>query len=137
MTLPPTALPLLAAEPAAGGPGPLGGLLPWLLILGVFWLVVLRPMSKEEKQRKTRLSDLKKGDRIVLNSGICGRISNLDDPQFAIIEVADKVKIKVLKKEISDREDDAIAAFQNDPKNSKAKKSDDDSDEKSSKKKAS
>lgn len=96
---------LLLAEGAASSP--LGGLLPFILMIGVFYFLVLRPMKKQEDQRKQRLAELKRGDRIVLTGGLLGRISRIDD-DVAIVEIADKVKVRVLKKDIADFEDNAL-----------------------------
>jgi preprotein translocase subunit YajC len=96
---------LLLAEGAASSP--LGGLLPFILMIGVFYFLVLRPMKKQEDQRKQRLAELKRGDRIVLTGGLLGRISRIDD-DVAIVEIAEKVKVRVLKKDIADFEDNAL-----------------------------
>ncbi|HLT39136.1 MAG TPA: preprotein translocase subunit YajC [Enhygromyxa sp.] len=97
---------LLLAEGAAGNP--LGGPLPvFILMIGVFYFLVLRPMKKQEDQRKQRLAELKRGDRIVLTGGLLGRISRIDD-DVAIVEIADRVKVRVLKKDIADFEDNAL-----------------------------
>ena len=97
---------LLLAEGAGGSP--LGGLLPFILMIGVFYFLVLRPMSKQEKERKQRLAELKRGDRIVLTGGLLGRISRVDD-DIVIVEIADKVKVRVLKKDVADFEENALA----------------------------
>jgi preprotein translocase subunit YajC len=106
--------PLLLAE---GAGNPLGGLLPFILMIAVFYFLVLRPMSKQEKDRKQRMSELKRGDRIVLTGGLLGRISRIepDDP-VAIIELADKLKIRVLKKDITDLESNALKDASKDDK---------------------
>lgn len=96
---------LLLAEGAAASP--LGGLLPFILMIGVFYFLVLRPMKKQEDQRKQRLAELKRGDRIVLTGGLLGRISRIDD-EVAIVEIADRVKVRVLKKDIADFEANAL-----------------------------
>lgn len=100
----------LLAEGAPAG-GAFGGLLPIILMFAVIYFIVLRPMSKQEKDRKKRVEGLKKGDQVVLAGGILGRISNADDPKIAIVEIADRVKIKVLKSKI---EDSAEAALKDD-----------------------
>jgi preprotein translocase subunit YajC len=110
---------LLLAEGVASSP--LGGLLPFILMIGVFYFLVLRPMKKQEDQRKTRLAELKRGDRIVLTGGLLGRISRIDD-DVAIVEIADKVKVRVLKKDIADFEDNAL---KKDDKKGDDKKADD------------
>ncbi len=95
----------LIAEGAAGGG--LMGLLPIVLMFGVIYFIVLRPMSKQEKERKKRVDDLKKGDQVVLGGGILGRLSSVDD-KIAVVEIADKVKIRVLKKDIVDSQAEAL-----------------------------
>ena len=84
-------------------------MLPFLLMLGVIYLLILRPMGRQEKERKKRIGALKKGDHVVLGGGILGRISNWDDPKVAVIEIADKVKVRVLKKDIADSQEAALA----------------------------
>ncbi len=83
------------------------GLLPIVLMFGVIYFIVLRPMSKQEKERKKRVDDLKKGDQVVLGGGILGRLSSVDD-KIAVVEIADKVKIRVLKKDIVDSQAEAL-----------------------------
>lgn len=93
---------------AASGGMAFGQLLPLILMFAVVYLLVLRPMSTQEKARKKRVENLKKGDQVVLAGGILGRISNADDPKIATIELADRVKIRVLKREIMDTQEAAL-----------------------------
>ena len=95
----PAALPILLAE---NGGSAFSGLLPIILMFVVVYLIVLRPMSKQEKDRRKRLEALQKGDQIVLGGGIIGRISNNDDPKVLVVEIADKVKVRVLRKDVAD-----------------------------------
>lgn len=95
---------LLAASPAM----PFGQLLPILLMFGVVYFLVLRPMSNQEKTRRKRVEQLKKGDTVVLAGGILGRISNMDDPKIAVVEISDRVKIRVLRREIMDSQEAAL-----------------------------
>ena len=81
-------------------------------------------MSKQEKDRKKRIEEIKKGDKVVLNGGLLGRVSSLDD-QVAVVELADRVKVRVLRKEISDLQENVIkAADEKDEKDKKSEKSD-------------
>jgi preprotein translocase subunit YajC len=97
-----------------------GGMIPIVLMFAVVYFIVLRPMSKQEKDRKKRVETLAKGDQVVIGGGILGRISNLDDPKVAVVEIADKVKIRVLRKDIVD----AAEAALKDEKAAPAKKAD-------------
>jgi preprotein translocase subunit YajC len=102
------ALALLPALPLAeGAANPLAGMWPILLMIGVFYFLVLRPMKKQEDQRKQRLSEIKRGDKVVLTGGLLGRVSRVDD-DIAVIEIAEKVKVRVLKKDIADFEENAL-----------------------------
>ncbi len=83
-------------------------LLPMLLMFAVIYFIILRPMSKQEKERRKRVEGLKKGDHVVIGGGILGRISNLDDPKIAVVEIADKVKIRVLRKDLVDSQEAAL-----------------------------
>jgi preprotein translocase subunit YajC len=123
------ALGLLAEN---GGGGSLGGLMPILLMFAVVYFIVLRPMSKQEKERKKRIEGIKKGDQVVVGGGILGRVSNLDDPKIAVVEIADKVKIRVLKKDIVDLQAKALE----DPREAKAKPAKDDDKAKTAEKSA-
>ncbi len=116
------AMPLLLAEQTGST---LNGLLPIILVVAVMYFVVLGPMRKQEKDRKKRVEGLKKGDQVVIGGGIFGRISNLDDPKVALIEIADKVKVRVLRKDIVDAGDFAIKDAPGDKKAEPKDKGDD------------
>jgi preprotein translocase subunit YajC len=95
---------------AQGAGSAFTGILPIILMFAIVYFIVLRPMSRQEKDRKKRVETLKKGDQVVIGGGILGRISNLDDPKVAVVEIADKVKIRVMRKDIIDAADAALAA---------------------------
>lgn len=122
-------MPMLLAQLviAEGAGSAFGGVMPIVLMFAVVYFIVLRPMSRQEKDRKKRVESLKKGDQVVIGGGILGRISNLDDPKVAVVEIADKVKIKVLRKDIVDA---ASAALADDKKPAAKESKDDDKEEK-------
>lgn len=101
---------LLLAADAAPAQSPLQGMLPIILMVAVIYFIVLRPMSKQEKDRKKRLESLKKGEQVVLGGGIVGRLSNVDDDKIWTVEIADRVKVRVLKKDITDTLESALAS---------------------------
>ena len=72
---------------------------PFVVILGVMYLVVIRPQAKKQKESQDFLSALRVGDQVVTNAGILGRITSLSDI-IATLEVANQVQIKVLKSQI-------------------------------------
>jgi preprotein translocase subunit YajC len=90
------------ADPAGGalGGGMLGSLLPLLLMFLVFYILLIRPQQKRAKQHKELLSSLKKGDEVVTSGGILGKVTGITE-NVVTLEVADKVRIKVQRGNIS------------------------------------
>ena len=91
-----------------GGPGGKGGgtgsfliqLLPFVLIFVLFYWLVLGPQRKREKEHQRLLNNLKKGDRVITQSGIYGEIFSLT-PDNAVLEIAPKVKINIRRNMIA------------------------------------
>ena len=70
--------------------------LPFIIIFGLFYFMLIRPQMKQAKEHRSMLDSLKKGDEVVLSSGIIAKINSLSD-QFAIVEIAKSVEIKIQK----------------------------------------
>ena len=73
---------------------------PFLLIGLFFYFILIRPQQKKHKQHGNFLSKIKRGDEVLTNSGIYGRIEGLTD-SFVILEVAENVCIRVAKAQIA------------------------------------
>jgi preprotein translocase subunit YajC len=84
------------APPGQGGGdmNQLIGFLPIVLIFGVFYLLLIRPQQKKQKELKAMLENLKKGDAVITNGGLYGKITGLSD-QILTLEIADKVQVRV------------------------------------------
>ena len=89
-----------------GGLGALSGLLPMLLIIGVFYVLLIRPQQKRQRQLQDTISSLKTGDRVVTNGGIVGVITAVKDKSF-LIRSADKSILEIARSAIAgiDEED--------------------------------
>ncbi len=81
------------AAPASGGSG-LAGFLPLIIIFIVFWFFLIRPQMKQAKEHKSMVSGLTKGDEVVTNGGVLGKITSVSD-NFLSVEIANGVEIKV------------------------------------------
>jgi len=91
------------AQTAAAAAGPMDSVmqfLPIILMFGVLYFLMVRPQMKKAKEHKTLLDALAKGDEVVTQGGIAGRISKVGD-SFITIEIADKVEIQVQKPAIT------------------------------------
>ncbi len=84
-----------AQAPAEGG---LPGLDLFIIIAfaAVFYFIVWRPQSKRAKEHRELVASLGKGDEIVTNGGLIGKITKVED-QYLVIEVADNVHLKLQK----------------------------------------
>jgi len=85
-----------AQAPAAGGDmmSTLTGMLPLLLIFVVLYFVMIRPQMKRQKELKAMLDALAKGDEVVTNGGMLGKIAQLGDNQIGL-EVGNGVVLQL------------------------------------------
>ena len=75
--------------------------LPLILLFAVFYFLLIRPQQKRARTHKSFIENLKKGDRVVTSGGMYGTITGVTDDAVTI-EVAEKVRVKVLKSAIAD-----------------------------------
>src|SRR5688572_22447972 len=76
------------------GSNPLIQLVPFVLILGIFYFIILLPSKRKQQKVQQFLNNLKVNDRVITTSGIHGQITRLND-QVVQLQVADKVRIDV------------------------------------------
>ena len=101
-------IPPAFAQDAAQAGGPLGalsqyaGILPFMLVFGVFFFLLMRPQQQRQKQLKATVAALKRGDRVVTAGGILGTVQRaLDNTAEIEVEIAPGVRVKVLRDTIS------------------------------------
>jgi preprotein translocase subunit YajC len=94
--------PAHAADPAPAGPpgGGLMGFLPLIIIFVIFYFLLIRPQSKRAKEHRAMIAALNKGDEIVTNGGVLGRITDVGD-SFVTVEIADGVAVKVQRQAVA------------------------------------
>lgn len=90
---------VMQASPSA--PNPIGGILPIVLIFIIFWFVLLRPQQKRQKAHVELLKTIARGDTVVTNGGIIGKVTKTTDDELTI-EVAEGTRIRVLRGMIAD-----------------------------------
>jgi len=97
-------LPLLMGVPQdggeAGGGSLIGGFLPIIAIIAIFYFLIIRPQNKKRKETEKMHSGLRKGDRIVTIGGLYGTIQSVKDTTV-IIKADDNVKLEFLRSAIS------------------------------------
>ena len=90
------------AAAAGGAPadGGLMGMLPLLLIFVLFYFMLIRPQAKRAKEHKQMVEALAKGDEIVTQGGILGKITEVGE-SFLTVQIADGVEVKVQRQSVS------------------------------------
>ncbi|MDV9031116.1 MULTISPECIES: preprotein translocase subunit YajC [unclassified Pseudomonas] len=92
-------IPAAYADAAAPAAGPAGTGFEWIFLVGflvIFYLMIWRPQAKRAKEQKNLLNALQKGDEVVTNGGIAGKIVKVSD-DFVVLEVSDTVELKFQK----------------------------------------
>lgn len=106
-----TVAPTPGAAPEAGPPSGLAAMQPFLMIavmFAIFYFLLFRPQQKRQREQDALLKSLKKGDKVRLADGIRGEIVELTESE-ALVQIADKVKVQVLRSSIASRIDKPAA----------------------------
>ena len=85
----------LSAAPGQGG-NPLIQLIPFALVIAIFYFVVMLPMRRRQKKVDDFLNTLKVGDKIVTSGGLYGSITKLGETSLQL-QVADKVRVEIAR----------------------------------------
>lgn len=83
-----------ATAPAGGAESSLFSILPLVLMFVVLYFIMIRPQMKKQKEHKTMVEALAKGDEVVIAGGVIGRVAKLSD-SILHVEVADGVELQV------------------------------------------
>jgi preprotein translocase subunit YajC len=95
----PISMLMMQAAPGAEAGGTaalLMGILPWLLIFLIFYMLMIRPQQKRVKEHQAMIAAVKKGDEVVTGGGIRGRVTKATDDEVEV-EIATGVRVKVIK----------------------------------------
>jgi len=85
---------------AGGAESSLMSFLPLILMFAVLYFIMIRPQMKRQKEHRNMLAAMAKGDEVVTNGGMAGRVDDIGDT-FLTLEIAPNVKIKLQKNAIS------------------------------------
>jgi len=91
------------ASPGGPGPGFANQLMLILIIFGIFYFIVFRPMRKGQREVEEMRKGLKNGDRILTSGGIYGTVVGVSEEETIQLRIADQVKIQVAKSAVARR----------------------------------
>ena len=84
-----------------GGAAAFAQFLPIVLIFVIFYFLLIRPQQTKMKQHRAMVEALRRGDQVVTSGGIVAKVSKVQDDGMVEVEIADGVKVKVVKHTIT------------------------------------
>ena len=75
----------------------IGQFIPLILIFVIFYFFLIRPQQKKVKEHKAMVENLKRGDKVITSGGITGTVERLIDNDKVEVEIADNVKVEIVK----------------------------------------
>jgi preprotein translocase subunit YajC len=76
-------------------------IVPTMLIIGIMYFLMIRPQQKRLKEHRDMVAAIRRGDTIVTSGGIIGKVTKVDEQELQV-EIADGVKIKVVRSTVSE-----------------------------------
>lgn len=89
------------AAGASGGAAAFTSFVPLILIFGIMYFLLIRPQQKKMKDLKAMVDALRRGDQVLTAGGIVGKVTKVNEDGTVEVEIADGVRVKVMKHTIS------------------------------------
>ena len=89
------------AAGSAGAGSLIANFLPLILIFGIMYFLLIRPQQKKAREMKAMIDALRRGDQVMTGGGIIGKVSKVGEDNIIEVEIADGVKVKVMKHTIT------------------------------------
>ena len=91
-----------AAGAAPGGGGAfLNAIMPFLLIIPIFYFLLIRPQQRRMKEHRAMIASGKKGDTVVTAGGLIGKVAKVSDDEIEV-ELAPSTKVRVVRSTVSE-----------------------------------
>ena len=88
--------PAFAQSSSSFGSG-IGGFLPIILIFGIMYFLMIRPQQKKMKEHKMMVSAIRRGDQVVTQGGLIGKVTKVKEEDEVEVEISKDVKVRVIK----------------------------------------
>lgn len=88
--------------PAAGGGNFLIQLLPFIMILGIMYFLIIRPQQKRLKEHRDMIASIRRGDTVVTAGGLVGKVSKVIGEAELQVELAEGVRVRVVRSTIAE-----------------------------------
>ncbi|MGC2124425.1 MAG: preprotein translocase subunit YajC [Xanthobacteraceae bacterium] len=82
--------------------GMITSFMPLILIIVIMYFLILRPQQRKVKQHQEMVKALRRGDTVVTNGGLVGKVTKVVDDQHIEVEISDGVKVRHLRSSVSE-----------------------------------
>ena len=98
---------MLTAQPALAQDGGvmsnLGVFFPLIALIAIFYFFIIRPQNKKLRDHREMVASLRRGDIVITAGGVIGKIHRIIDDNECVVEIADNVRVKMVKTTITGR----------------------------------
>lgn len=91
------ATPAYAQAAGAGAGSAFASFIPLILIFAIMYFLLIRPQQKKLKEHKAMIEALRRGDQVVTQGGIVGKVTKVQEDGMVEVEIAEGVKVKCIK----------------------------------------
>jgi len=95
------ATPAFAQAAGGGAAGAFGSFIPLILIFAIMYFLLIRPQQKKMKEHQAMVEAVRRGDQVITQGGIVGKVSKVMEDGHVEVEIAKDVKVKVVKSTLS------------------------------------
>ena len=89
------------AQAAGGAGGAFASFIPLILIFGIMYFLLIRPQQKKLKDHQAMVANLRRGDQIVTQGGLIGKVTKVKEDNEVEAELAQGVKVRVVKNTVA------------------------------------
>jgi preprotein translocase subunit YajC len=90
-----------AAAGASGAGSLIANIMPLVLVFGIMYFLLIRPQQRKMKEHRALVEGLRRGDQVVTSGGILGKVIKVADDGVVEVEIAEGVKVRVIKSTIT------------------------------------
>jgi len=89
------------AQSAGGTASLFSSLVPFVLIFGIMWVLLIRPQQKKAKEHRAMIEAVRRGDQVITAGGLIGKVAKVKEDGEVEIEIAEGVKVRVVRATIT------------------------------------
>ena len=82
-------------------PAAIGQFLPLILIFAIMYFLLIRPQQKKMKEHKAMVEAVRRGDQVITQGGVIGKVAKVKDDGEILVEIAEGVQVRVIKSTLS------------------------------------